>query len=274
MPKCSCRWRLVSREGGLGLALGICVALLSGGAEGYGEETRLKVSVLSKGAKFIGSSLGGARVLLRDKETGEILAQGVTKGTTGSTAGIMLDDREAGRPLSTADSAHYSVTLDLEKPRLIEFQAYGPLAQRQAANRASMTQWVVPGKHIDEGDGMMLVLAGMAVDIVSPLAHRRLELAGKESYAVPVVANVTMMCGCPLTPDGLWRADDFVVEAVLSDSDDKVIARQRLRTHDIPSRFSTQFDISTKGWYQLMVYAYQASTGNTGLDRTSFAITQ
>jgi len=36
------------------------------------------VRVLGKDSKFVGSSMGGARVILRDAETGEMLAQGVT----------------------------------------------------------------------------------------------------------------------------------------------------------------------------------------------------
>ena len=250
--------------------LAIMLALPS---SAYSEATRIKVSVLSKGAKFIGSSLGGARIILRDAENGEVLATGVTAGTTGDTAKIMMDDHEPHQALSSVDSAHFSVTLDIVRPRLIEFEAYGPLAQRQAANRASVTQWVLPGKHIDEGDGMTLVIPGMAVDILAPAAHRRLELGDSSKMRVTVVANVTMMCGCPIFTDGLWPPDEFEVKAVVSHQG-KVIATQAMAVKEIPSQYETTLSVESKGWYDVVVYAYQHKTGNSGLDRSSFALTR
>ncbi len=53
------------------------------------EPTEITIRVLSKDGKFVGTSMGGARVILRDADTGEILAQGVTAGGTGDTARIM-----------------------------------------------------------------------------------------------------------------------------------------------------------------------------------------
>ena len=246
------------------------VFLLSSTADAA--ETRIKVSVLSQGAKFIGSSLGGARVILRDVETGSVLAQGVTAGTTGDTAKIMLDDREPGQALSSADSAHYSVVLDIDKPHLVAFEVYGPLAQRQSALQATRTQWVLPGKHLDQGDGVFLVIAGMAVDILDPPAHIRLEAGGPSSRDVSVVANVTMMCGCPLSPDGLWPEDAFEVRAVLSHKGRVVKTQDLSLAEDQASRFETTFSVSEQGWYDVFVYAYQETTGNTGFDRSSFAI--
>ncbi|HEX6202874.1 MAG TPA: hypothetical protein VF100_07720, partial [Thermoanaerobaculia bacterium] len=49
------------------------------------EETAVTVRVLSRDAKFVGSSMGGARVTIRDAETGTLLAEGVTAGSTGDT---------------------------------------------------------------------------------------------------------------------------------------------------------------------------------------------
>ncbi|MBC6445075.1 MAG: hypothetical protein GDA50_06565 [Alphaproteobacteria bacterium GM202ARS2] len=257
------------------MRLMVCVLALvvSLPSAAYAEATRIKVSVLSKGAKFIGSSLGGARIILRDAENGEVLAEGITEGTTGDTAKIMMDDHEPYEALSSADSAHFTVTLDLKRPRLIEFEAYGPLSQRQAANRATMTQWVVPGKHIDEGDGMVLVIAGMAVDILNPAAHRRLELGDSTTKQVSIVANVTMMCGCPIFTDGLWPPEEFEVKAVVS-YQGKVLATRTMGVKEIPSQFETTLSLSDKGWYDVVVYAYQPKTGNSGLDRSSFAITR
>ena len=51
--------------------------------------TDITVRVRAKDAKFVGDTMGGARVTIRDAETGELLAKGVTTGTTGDTSLIM-----------------------------------------------------------------------------------------------------------------------------------------------------------------------------------------
>jgi len=97
------------------------------------EPTEITVRVLGKDSKFVGTSMGGARVILRDAETREILAKGVTSGDTGDTAKIMHEDRGSRAVLSSKGAAQFTATLDLDEPRLIEAEAYGPLAQAQGA---------------------------------------------------------------------------------------------------------------------------------------------
>ncbi|MBT5659166.1 MAG: hypothetical protein HOJ02_03315, partial [Rhodospirillaceae bacterium] len=60
-------------------------ALLLWAGTASAEPTRLTVRVMAKDAKFIGTSIGGARITIRDVDTGELLAQGVTEGSTGNT---------------------------------------------------------------------------------------------------------------------------------------------------------------------------------------------
>tara|TARA_R110002096_G_scaffold238867_3_gene430442 strand:- start:81 stop:371 length:291 start_codon:yes stop_codon:yes gene_type:complete len=56
-------------------------------------DTTIVVRVLAKDAKFIGTSMGGAEVIIRDANTQEILAEGVTAGGTGDTGLIMTMPR-------------------------------------------------------------------------------------------------------------------------------------------------------------------------------------
>lgn len=135
------------------------------------EETAVTVRVLSRDAKFVGSSMGGARVTIRDAETGTLLAEGVTAGSTGDTERIMVTPRERGAALATPGAAAFEAVLDLDRPTLVEIAATGPLAQRQAAVSASTTRWLLPGKHLTAGDGVLLELAGFAVDVLAPPAH-------------------------------------------------------------------------------------------------------
>lgn len=232
------------------------------------EPTDITVRVLSKDAKFVGTSMGGARVVVRDADTGEILASGVTSGGTGNTKLLMHENAGRRAKLSDASAAKFDATIDIDEPRHIEVEAFGPLGQRQSANRVSATQWVVPGAHLTGGDGWVLELPGFAVDVLSPPAHIKLPTGTK---SVDVRANVVMMCGCPITPKGLWDADKLQVKAMVK-RDGKVV-----ETVDVPfagetSQFATKLPLREPGTYEVVVYAHDPENGNTGLDRTTFMV--
>lgn len=227
--------------------------------------TDLEVHVISKGAKLIGTSMGGVRVLVEDADTGEVLARGVTAGSTGDTRHIMGTDHGRNAPLATGDGAAFTTTLELRQPRRLRFVAYGPLAQRQAANEASVTQWVVPGKHLTGGDGVLLEIPGFAVDALAPRTHSRLSGLPRE---VPVEANVTMMCGCPIEPGGLWNADGYEIGArVLRNG--SPFAEIELPYAGAASHFVGTFQATEPGLYEITVYAYDPENGNTGVDFTT-----
>lgn len=146
--------------------------------------------MLSRDAKFVGTTMGGTHVLIRDAQTGAVLAEGLTQGGTGDTERIMKRDRKRGVPISTEDAAKFEAVVELKEPRLLEVVAFGPVAQRQAAVRVSSSQWVVPGRHLTGGDGWVLELPGLVVDVLAPPAH--MALAGVPR-AVELRANVVMM---------------------------------------------------------------------------------
>src|SRR3546814_17087602 len=52
------------------------------------EPTEIMVRALAADAKFIGTSMGGMRVTIRDVRSGDTLASGTTDGPTGHTAAI------------------------------------------------------------------------------------------------------------------------------------------------------------------------------------------
>lgn len=234
------------------------------------EPTEITVRVLGKDSKFIGTSMGGARVILRDAETREILAKGVTSGSTGDTEKIMHEDRGARALLSSKGSAHFTARLDLDEPRLIEAEAYGPLAQAQGANRASATQWVVPGAHITGGDGWVLELPGYVVDVLDPPAHVKLP---PDTTKVQLRANVALMCGCPITPGGLWDADKLTVKALVTKNGEKQSPVDLVYAGQT-SQFKGSVPVFGAGVYDVTVYAHSPETGNTGLDRTTFIVAE
>jgi hypothetical protein len=171
------------------LFLGLCLSLLAVTAA-LAVPTQITVRVKTKDAKFLGTSMGGALITIKDVQTGEVLAKGHTAGGTGDTTRIMKTPVARGVPLSDDTAAKFTTTLELEAPRLIEVTAYGPLANLQAANRVSATQWVVPGKHITEGDAWIMELPGFAVDVQAPPTHTMLKGVPQP---VSIAANIIMM---------------------------------------------------------------------------------
>lgn len=234
----------------------------------YGEPTEITVRVLAKDAKFIGSSMGGARVVIRDAETGMVLAQGVTEGSTGNTDSIMREPRRRHVAISDDESAKFTARIDLSVPTLVEVEAFGPLAQRQSANRVSVTHWVVPGRPLSGGDGLLLEMPGLVVNVLGPPTHGTLDAAARSAK---LEANVVMMCGCPFEPDGLWDANRLEVAAIVRYKG-KVLAPVSLQYAGETSRFTADLPVEVPGIYDVSVYAYDPSNGNTGVDRVTFKV--
>jgi hypothetical protein len=241
--------------------------LLSIGAA-LAEPTDVTVRVISKGAKFVGSSMGGVQVTLRDADSGAMLAEGLTEGGTGSTQKIMKDAHTRGEPVSTEGAAKFTATLDLDMPRLVKVEAYGPVAQRQSAVTVTSTQWVVPGKDVTGGDAWLLELPGFIVDVVAPQTPLK---AGKAPVTHTLTANVFMMCGCPIEPGGLWDSNAYEIEAMLM-RDGEVVQTVPLSYAGTASQFEAELEIAEAGTYEAIVYAHDPENGSTGLDRATFSV--
>jgi hypothetical protein len=54
----------------------LMVAVVSAALTARAEPTQLEVRVISKGAKFVGTSMGGVLITIRNADTGELLAEG------------------------------------------------------------------------------------------------------------------------------------------------------------------------------------------------------
>ena len=230
--------------------------------------TTIVVRVKSKDAKFIGSSMGGVLVKIKNNDTNETLAVGYTEGTTGDTKRIMNAPITRGKTISDDKTAKFTTTLEIEEPVFVEISAYGPMAQRQSANRASITQWIIPGKHIVAGDAMVLEIPGFVVDILSPPAHLKF---GGSPQNVNIKVNVTMMCGCPIKPNGIWDSNGFEITAILKKEGEK-LKEIKLNYAGDSSQFSSSYTALEPGIYDVLVYAFDENNGNTGLDRTTFVI--
>ncbi|MDF1826233.1 MAG: hypothetical protein P1U68_16420 [Verrucomicrobiales bacterium] len=232
------------------------------------EPTKVDVRVISQGAKFIGSSMGGCMITIRDLETGELLAKGTTAGGTGDTELIMKAQNLTHAPVSTEDSAVFSAALDIDEPTHILVTATGPRAQKQGENLVSASQWIVPGKHVTGGDAFLLKLRGFIVDIKTPPTHVKIT---ETPVTIHLSANVTMMCGCPIEPGGTWDADKIELTARVK-HDGKLLNTIPLKYAGETSQFATDFEVSEKGLYEATVFAYDPVDGNTGIDKVTWLL--
>jgi hypothetical protein len=229
------------------------------------QETNIMIRAKAKDAKFIGTSIGGAKILVKEAMTGKILAEGITTGSTGNTDKIMKQDWKRGEALSDIETAGFNAALDIKAPTFVTVEAYGPYNKRQALVMSSTQLWVIPGKDI-VGDGVTLEIPGFVVDILSPQTHEILT----EEDEVLLNANVVMMCGCPVTQDGIWDASAYEVKAVITDAGG-VSSEVKMGQKDKASTFTASTSLK-KGLYEVMIYAYDPATGNTGLDKTNIII--
>ncbi len=230
------------------------------------EPTSVTVRVLAKDAKFIGTGMGGAMVEIRNAESGEVLASGLTQGGTGDTGLIMKSAHGRGQSIGEG-AASFAATLDISEPVRIQISAEGPVGMPESANRVSLTQWLLPGKHLNNGDGVVLEMPGFALQTLAPVTGASLPVGSDVRVAVKMV----MMCGCPIMPGGLWDADKIELSAGLF-FDGKALGDWPLQFAGEASQFHVQLPAARAGDYQVVVTAYDTVTGNTGLQRISYRV--
>ena len=159
--------------------------------------TPVTVRVISQGAKFIGTGMGGVDVVLADAATGEALAKGHIDGGTGDTAKIM-NGCPRGTPIADDKSAKFDTMIDINAPREVRVLVMGPMKPAGVAVSKLETRWLIPGQPV-VGDGWVVELPGLALT-----AHRE---------GAQVIADVSMLCGCPIAPGTLWDEKRFELKA-------------------------------------------------------------
>lgn len=175
----------------------IAIAALIAATPALAIPTPVTVRVISQGAKFIGTGMGGVDVVLADAATGAPLAKGRIEGGTGDTAKIM-NGSSRGTPVGDANTAAFTATIDISEPKEIRVLVMGPLKPAGVAVSKLETRWLIPGQPV-VGDGWVVELPGLA------LTARR--------EGGQVVADMAMLCGCPIAPGTLWDEKRFELKA-------------------------------------------------------------
>jgi hypothetical protein len=232
---------------------------LAGAVTAQAAATQLRVRVLAHDAKIIGSSVGGARVTITDLATGELLASGVQEGSTGNTGTIIGTPWERGATIFDVDGTGlFEATLLLDAPTRVEVVAEGPLGTEHAIQRASKTLLLVPGVDI-VGEGLILELNGFTVEIQAPTGDET-----SVDGSLTVKARVTMLCGCPTEPGGLWDADRMRILARLIRGSEVVVERE-LDFAGETSIYQGTIVAPGPGSYNLQVLAIDPERANTGI---------
>ncbi|OUR63499.1 hypothetical protein A9Q79_10375 [Methylophaga sp. 42_25_T18] len=229
----------------------------------FATETKIMVRAKAIDAKFIGTSVGGVKAVIEDAETGEILDQGWLNGATGSTTTLIKEPIKRGQRLTDDKTAGFVATVDISSPRLLRFKLIGPYGYRQALQEASMTSWVIPGKDI-LGDGIVLNMTGFIVD-----AWTRVLEGGN----VDIYTKASMLCGCPIFPDGLWDPKNYEATAIIMKDEIKVDEVSLDFTGPV-GLFSGNTTVKEEGHYKAIIYLFDKKTGNVGVDRTMFEISE
>ena len=177
----------------LGVGIGIAASLATGAGAGAGwaAETRIMVRARTKDAKFLGTSMGGALVVIRRADNGEVLAEGITSGGTGDTKRIMTDPHVRGARLTDPTTAGFEAKLELEEPAFVTVEVSGPMGHPQSVAKATVQTWLIPGRHVT-GDGLVVELPGFSVSVAAPRRQEEVALAGGKAR-VPIAASVVMM---------------------------------------------------------------------------------
>ena len=227
-------------------------------ASALAEPTSVTVHAISQDAKFIGDSMGGVEVVLRDAKTGKQLAKGITAGDTGDTKTIM---EAVGRsPMrTTPEAAHYSTTLDISVPTRVRVELRGPLGRPLTMQNATSERWLIPGVSAAAGTSWVIELPGLAIEVdgTSGLTQGRGDT---------LTAKVALMCGCPITAGGLWDAADYEVVAELHRKGQPP-ERMPFSFSAAPGQFTGTVTPSFSGKGELWITARNKRTGNTGVAR-------
>lgn len=229
------------------------------------KDTKVIIRTKAKDAKFIGTSMGGSMIMIKDAMTGEILAKGLTKGGTGNTQKIMRDTKERYTQIHEG-SAFFETTLRLQKPIFVDIEALGA-ANHESRVLTTTQVWLIPGKNMD-GQGIILEIPGFVLDGLFPQAHQGFSI--EKDKTIELKANMVMMCGCTISEGGLWDGSQMDVQAGVYVNGEfwKTIKMSNTSTNT----FTANLTLDKPGSHEVIITAYDPRTKNTGVDELNFRV--
>ena len=150
--------------------------------------TKLIVRAKSKDAKFVGTSMGGARIIIKDSETGKVLADGLTAGGTGNTQKIMVAPHMRFGRLTDSSTAKFETVIDIDEPVLATIDVEAPYGFKPDTVKSSTQVWLIPGKHMT-GDGVIVEVPGFSIHTQTA---KEVKLAGSKAD-ITIQARIVMI---------------------------------------------------------------------------------
>lgn len=270
------------------LCLGALILVSS--MESYAQVTNVTIRARAKDAKFIGTKhakgYGNVLVSLHNAQTGKLLAEGVTSGDSGDTKLLLQTSLNRYDRISNDSTAKFVAKLTIDRPTLVTISLAVPSNKKyaKASNKdgfvyqtndaiVSSTQaWIIPGKHIT-GEGLIVEIPGLVVDIVPPSESGAVKLSDIKKGELIIKNHLALQCGCIITPNGIWNANTIEVRGTLRKDGEKI--QDIAFTYDSPSIFSGIFKgINQKGKYEVQVYAFDSLNNNTGAETIFFDVVE
>ena len=235
--------------------------------------TTILVRVVAHGAMVLGREVGGARVTITDVETKQVLATGIQQGEAGDQNQIMRTPHLMEEPVYSArPAAVFTTTLELRKPTLVEITAEGPLAHPASMQHASQTVLLIPG-HDLINDGIVLHLYGYIVQIEHPRPGQA--LMAKDD--VKLRASVRTLSGTLVRPHGDWDSRKIRIYGELLIGN-RIVERLQMFYSNETGTFDAPFFVpkpdEAPDGIVLRVVATDLATGNSGVGRADFTVTQ
>ena len=231
------------------------------------QNTKIVVRTKAKDAKFIGTSMGGSLIIIKNAETGEILAQGKTDGGTGNTDLIMRTPKERYTSIGNG-AAQFEASLSISKPIFLTIEALAPVNMKDSRVFAQTQTWLIPGKSID-GEGIIIEIPGFVIDGLYPQTHQGFSLASDKS--IELKANIVMMCGCTISEGGLWDSNLLEVRGMVY-VNGEYLKTVEFKNNGTPNTFTSDLQLDKTGSHEVIITAFDPKTNNSGVDELNFRV--
>ncbi len=206
--------------------------------------------------------------MVRDAKTGQILAQGMQQAGTGDTDLIMRKPRVRGATVfGTLDASGFLAVINLERPTVVEVTAEG--TSRQSAGDPARLENIAAGSG-SGCSGRGSPAGDSRLPIVKPVSPQ-LDAKIKAESPLEVRATVTMSCGCPIEPGGLWDANKIHVMARVI-REGKIEAEVPMQYAGVQNTFAGNVSVNAPGRVELQVLAMDPGNANFGLNRQDFTV--
>lgn len=247
----------------------LAISILAFANHAQAKETDFIITVKSNDAKFIGTAAGGAHIMIRNRLTGDLIADGTTYGNTGDTALLMAEETKRDATLISDGSARFQFSLEFWEPLPVTITATAPMGQEQSKVSISQDMILIPGKDYTAGNGILLEIPGLSVNVSSPQPNSSFD----HNPEVPVTleANIMHLCGCKIEEDSPWPPARYLVEAHIY-KEGLYIASFEMPYANEPGIYSQNIKIPLPGIYKLVVTAFDPVTKESGMDSTTVVL--